>query len=128
MSSFSKTQATTALSSAEAELYALCASAVEARFIVNMGRQLGMNFRQRLFTDSSAARASASRRGLPARCRHIGLSQSLLQELVRSEGVDIRKVKGSENIADLLTKFVDVKVWNELHPRLPMMVHVTASR
>ena len=44
LSSWSRTQASSALSSAEAELYAMCAAAVESRFIAQLGRELGIDF------------------------------------------------------------------------------------
>ena len=71
-------------------------------------RDLGHQTKVVIHTDSSAAKSLASRKGL-GRARHIEVNQLWIQERV-SEGVlEIRKVKGAENIADALTKHVEAE-------------------
>ena len=62
--------------------------------------------RVRTSADSSAAMGIARRRGL-GKVRPIELNQLWLQEKVNSEEIDLRKVKGEENVADALTKHLD---------------------
>ena len=57
----------------------------------------------KVWTDSSAAKAVGSRRGL-GKLRHIELKYLWVQELVRDGRVRLGKVKGEENVADHLTK------------------------
>ena len=69
-------------------------------------RDLGLKVKVVVHTDSSAANGLASRKGL-GKARHIEVNQLWIQEKV-SEGVlELRKVKGTENIADALTKYVE---------------------
>jgi hypothetical protein len=63
----------------------------------------------RLFADSSAACSFASRRGL-GRMRHLETRHLWLQSQVASREVVLQKVPGEENPADLLTKFLHVRV------------------
>ena len=50
----------------------------------------------------------SKRRGL-GKVRHIELNQLWLQEKVNNKEIEIRKVKGEDNIADALTKHLDQK-------------------
>ena len=67
---------------------------------------LGCKVRLVVCTDSSAAKGMASRRGL-GKVRHVEVNQLWVQEKVGSGEVELRKVEGSKNIADALTKHVD---------------------
>ena len=58
-----------------------------------------------LKTDSEAAKSFVSRRGL-GRMRHIEVRELWLQEEVRKGSVKVKKVAGTENPADLMTKFL----------------------
>ena len=58
-----------------------------------------------LGTDSSAAKGFASRRGV-GKMRHMQVRWLWLQEEVRKGSVRVFKVKGVENPADLMTKFL----------------------
>ena len=62
--------------------------------------------RVRTSTDSTASSGIANRRGL-GNVRHIEVNQLWLQDKVNSKEVEIRKVKGEDNLADALTKHVD---------------------
>ena len=57
-------------------------------------------------TDASAAKGIASRRGL-GKVRHIEVSQLWLQEKVMRGEIKVIKVKGTENLSDSLTKYVN---------------------
>ena len=67
---------------------------------------MGVKMTVRIMTDSSAALGISKRRGL-GKVRHIELNQLWLQDKVSTGDIDIRKVKGTENIADALTKHID---------------------
>ena len=56
-----------------------------------------------MWTDSSASIGICSRQGL-GKLRHLDTHTLWIQQAVRSGRVDLRKVAGSENPADLLTK------------------------
>ena len=60
--------------------------------------------------DASAAKSIASRRGL-GKVRHIEVNQLWLQEKVNNGTVEVEKVDGRVNLADLLTKY---KTWEPI--------------
>jgi len=92
------------LSSGEAEFHGLVKGAA-----VSLGQQalfadLGLRVPIRLWTDSSAAIGITSRQGL-GKLRHVDTKTLWLQQAARTKKVEIRKVAGLVNPADLLTKF-----------------------
>jgi hypothetical protein len=64
---------------------------------------LGVAVPLRVWTDSSAAIGICSRQGL-GKLRHLDTHTLWIQQAVRSRRIDLRKVAGEENPADLLTK------------------------
>ena len=58
--------------------------------------------------DSSAAIAVAQRKGC-GKLRHIRIGQLWIQERVNEKDLDLRKVLGEQNPADLMTKHVNEK-------------------
>ena len=110
--SWSSTQANIALSSGEAEYYRLVRGASVAIGIKSMHSEMGIKVRVRVSTDASAAKGIASRRGL-GKVRHIEVHQLWVQDKVAEGEIEIRKVDGKANLADLLTKHVtaeDIRV------------------
>ncbi len=105
LKSRSITQAVVAMSSAEAELYALTEGAARGLGLRSMLSELGLTTPAvELLTDSSAAKSFLSRRGL-GRMRHIAVKELWLQDQVKSGVVRLVKVAGQSNPADLLTKY-----------------------
>ena len=108
---WSVTQGPIALSSAEAEYYAMVDRVIKAMGIQAMCEEIGMQGMSGpivLHTDSSAAKSFASRRGL-GRARHIQTRCLWLQKAVADRRVLVRKVAGTANPADILTKFLLVE-------------------
>lgn len=106
LKSWSNRQATVALSSAEAELYAASKTAAAAlmgirSLFADMGWELTMV--PQLYTDSNAAKAIASRRGL-GRTRHLEVRKIWIQSSIEDKRIIIKKVAGTENPSDPLTK------------------------
>ena len=97
-----------ALSSAEAEFYAMVDGVMKGKWMVTIARELGhgeMKSRMVVRTDSAAAKSFVARRGL-GRMRHIDVRGLSLKEEVRNGMVVVEKVKGEENPAGLMTKFL----------------------
>jgi hypothetical protein len=109
--SWSNNQKVIALSSAEAEYYAMVKGTSHAIGIQSMMADLGVKVKVRLSTDASAAKGIASRRGI-GKIRHLEVSQLWLQDMVQNNKVMLRKIKGDCNPADLLTKQASVKMVN----------------
>ena len=101
--SWSGTQATVALSSGEAEYYAAVRAAAEGLGIQALLEDLGIKVRIRLWVDAEAAKGIASRCGL-GRVRHMETKFLWLQEAVNSKKLELCKVWGQENPADIATK------------------------
>ena len=60
----------------------------------------------KLWTDSSAAKGIAGRIGLSKRTRHIAVHFLWLQEQVEAGELEVNKVAGEKNPADIGTKYV----------------------
>ena len=105
---WSSTQGAIALSSAEAEFYALVDAVLRAKGMVNMLSELGVVGISPVVeasTDSSAAKSFVSKRGL-GKMRHLELRDLWLQREVGECKVVIHKVAGDRNPADVTTKFL----------------------
>ena len=104
LKSWSSTQSVVALSSGEAEYYGLVKGASEGLGLQSVlgegGNQVGL----KLLTDSSAAKGICSRLGFNKRTRHIAVCMLWLQQKVDEGEVEIQKVPGHRNPADLGTK------------------------
>ena len=103
---WSVTQATVALSSAEAEYNADVKAASIGLGFVSLLQDLGVfDTKLNAFTDSSAAIGIANRTGV-GKIRHIAVHLLWLQEKVRAGTLALRKVAGTANPSDVLTKHV----------------------
>ena len=103
--SFCRRQACIALSSAEAELYAMTATLIEARGIQQFLGELKVTGTIEAEVDSSAALAIASRLG-PGKLKHVDIRQLWVQQEVAAGRVLVKKVATSLNCADILTKIL----------------------
>ena len=100
---YSNTQVTVSLSSGEAEYYGLVKGAAAGLGHQAIMSDYGVDMPVRLWSDSSAALGIAKRSGL-GKIRHLDTHTLWLQEKVRTGAIEVRKVKGEENPADLFTK------------------------
>jgi hypothetical protein len=103
---YSRNQRTIALSSGEAELYALVSGVAEALGIQSIVNDFGFSCKIRCFTDSSAAMGIVKRSGI-GKIRHLQTQYLWIQEAVSSNKVTIHKVGTNDNVADLLTTYLD---------------------
>ena len=105
---WSKTQSTIALSSGEAELGGIAYGTAQALGLQSVCRDLGMELKLRIHSDATAAIGIAKRRGL-GRIRHLAMTDLWIPEKIRDGKVELLKILGTENPADVLTKYVDKK-------------------
>ena len=103
---WSKTQSSITLSSAEAELVAICKLGAEIIGVGSMAADLGADLKVVMHADSSAAIAISKRRGA-GKLRHINIGLLWIQEKTEKEEVIIKKVKGVFNPSDMMTKAVN---------------------
>ena len=102
---WASTQLSIALSSGEAELVALVKATSETMGIVNMVKDLGGTKKGVVYADSSAALSAADRKG-SGKLRHINIRMLWIQEREQREDVELRKVRGEVNPADMNTKYL----------------------
>jgi hypothetical protein len=100
---WSSTQAGTSLSSGEAEFYGVLKGAGVGLGFQSMMADLGVHLPLRLWTDSSAAMGICSRQDL-GKLRHLDTHLLWIQQAVRGRRVDLRKIDGERNPADVFTK------------------------
>ena len=120
MLSHSRTQATVALSSGEAELYAIGSGTADALFVRSLVEESKIFQKANLCvsTGSNVGKSIASRFGASRKTKHVELRYLYVQELVASGMVRIKKVLGNLNPADILTKYI---AKDTLHRHLPIL-------
>ena len=94
------------MSSAEAEIVAICKLAAEMLGMASMAADLGEDLKVVMYADSSAAIAIAKRRGA-GKLRHINIGLLWIQQKTEAEELVVKKVKGISNPADMMTKSVN---------------------
>ena len=100
---WSKTQTTIALSSAEAELFGGVKTACESLGVASLLRDLGQEVKLRMHMDASAALGIAQRKGV-GKVRHLSTGTLWLQEQQLKDILKLLKIPGSDNVADIFTK------------------------
>ena len=100
---WSSTQSSISLSSGEAEFAGVIRGAGQGLGYQALLKDVGVHFPLRVWIDSSAAIGICSRQGL-GKLRHLGTHTVCIQQAVRTKRVDLSKVHGESNPADLLTK------------------------
>eukprot|EP00971_Amphidinium_carterae_P352089 6492420-Amphidinium_carterae.1 len=121
--SWSRKQTTVALSSAEAELGALCTGILEAQQLRHLLAEILEQAESSqpvvnvvVYSDSSAARAIATRTGVSPRVKHLHIKHLHCQGFFEEKNNSLRTVRGSQNPADLLTKPVSLETLQRLRP------------
>lgn len=106
---YCKQQKVIALSSAEAELYAMVAASAETLALAAYARDLGLVLECELYCDSAAALGIAQRAGI-GKVRHLRTQGLWVQEVRVSGRIIYKKVLGEKNPADLLTKHMPAEL------------------
>ena len=105
---WSRTQKTRAMSSGEAEYYGIVTGCAEGLGLKSLCEDLGLDVDLKLWTDSTAGKSVAGRKCL-GKLRHMEVKYLWLQEEVRKGLVRMIKVKGVENPADCMTKYLNLE-------------------
>ena len=103
---WSTTQTTVALSSGEAKLSGIYKGAATAIGLCAVARDLGIKLKIVLKSDATAALGMSRRLGI-GKVRHLDTSLLWIQQKVRNGDVVVEKILGTDNPADVLTKYVD---------------------
>jgi hypothetical protein len=102
---WSSTQKAYARSSGEAELYAANKGATEGLGLQTMLREMGIDLKLLVHTDSDACRGTCHRTGL-GRLKHLQIEELWLQKALEEKRLHLVRVPRDLNPADCLTKFV----------------------
>ena len=103
--SWSSTQSTIALSSGEAEFYAIVEGASRSLGIKALMDDMGMEVEVVLKSDSSAGRAISLRKGT-GKMRRLQAKYLWLQDATYEKMLNMEKAIGTENPADIVTKYL----------------------
>ena len=96
LTQWSRTQHVISLSSAEAELHALCTCATEGLALKNICVEMGLEMYFELLTDSSAAKGIVMRQGA-GKVKHLDIKSLWIQERESLGGLKVLKVPRLEN-------------------------------
>ena len=102
---WSVTQAVVALSSGEAELGGICKGASIGIGLQSIAEDLGFVWNLKVHSDATAAIGRCRRKGL-GKIRHLSVADLWIQDKVRAGDLQLVKVLGADNPADVLTKYV----------------------
>jgi len=102
---WSSTQATRALSSGEAEFYAIIEGASRALGVQALMDDMGYTCKIKIRSDSSAGRAISLRKGT-GKVRHLQVKYLWIQDALFEKRLTIERVKGVGNPADIGTKYL----------------------
>ena len=86
----------------------------------NIAKDLGSDISVRIHSDACAAIGIARRRGL-GKIRHLDVEELWVQQTIRDRSVDLVKVLGTENSADLLTTHVAADLLNQMPQKFGMV-------
>ena len=103
--SWSSTQATRALSSGEAEFYAIIEGASRSLGVQALMDAMGFECQVKIKSDSSAGRAISLRKGT-GKLRHLQVKYLWIQDVLFEKRLAVEKEKGTENPADIGTKYL----------------------
>ena len=110
----------------ESEYYGVIKGASEGLGVKSLMADWGCSRDVKLWTDSSAAKGIAGRIGLSKRTRHIAVHYLWLQERVEAGDLEVKKVAGEKNPADIGTQFLSWEVMEKHLARI--MVEEACTR
>jgi len=122
---WSKTQTTIALSSGEAELHGINSGITQGLGLQSIAKDLGFDVKVRVHSDATAALGICRRRGL-GKIRHLDVADLWAQDKVRSGAIELCKILGAENPADIMTKYIEKPLLEKM--LLKMNMHVMEGR
>ena len=80
---------------------------VQLSGVIIMAQDIGMSLIGVVRSDSISAIGTVERDGLGGRCRHIKVQYLWIQSKIKDGDLKLRKVSGTNNVADAMTKAVD---------------------
>ena len=81
--------------------------------LAQLARDSGIELECNVYVDSAAAIGVVNRRGA-GKLRHVKVGMLWIQERMEDEELKVHKVRGDQNMADLMTKYLPRKKIDEL--------------
>ena len=103
---WAKTQTTISLSSGESELHGIASGCAQALGVQSLMHNMGWIMPTTVHSAATAAIGTARQKGL-GKIRHLDLTDLWIQDKIRSKQIILLKVLGTDNVADVFTKYVD---------------------
>ena len=116
---WSKTHTTIALSSGEAELHGINSAITQGLGLQSIAKDLGFNVKALVHSD--AALGICRRRGLGI-IKHLYVADFWAQDEVRSGVIELCKILGAESPADIMNKFVEKPLLENMLSKMNMFV------
>ena len=119
----SKKQNVVARSSAEAEYRAMASTASELAWIKQILEDLGFKIQApiKMFCDNNAARHITSNAVFHERTKHIEVDCHYIREKVQAKEIEVPYVKSQDQLADIFTKGLMPKAFNEILGKLGLI-------
>ena len=108
-----------ALSSGEAEYYAITRGSAAAIMVQNILAEMDRKYKLACLTDSSAAKGITHRRGV-GRVKHLELKELWVQDKVEKGELEVRKIGTDKNWSDIGTKALDGNRITQLVEMMPL--------
>ena len=86
----------------------------------SIAKDLGFDISVRIRSDTCAAICIARKRGL-GQIRHLNVEDQWMQQKIRDRSLDLVKVLGAENPADILTIYVAADLLNKMLQKIGMV-------
>ena len=117
---WSVTRITVVLSSGEAELHGIAQGCSQGLGLQSLLRDAGWKLPLHVRTDATAAIGIARRKGL-GKIHHLDVTDLWIQDKIRSGAIQLSKVAGTENMADVLTKYVERPLLEKMLKKMGMV-------
>ena len=91
----------------------------EALGVKGIAKDMGLDLSITLYTDSSAAKGIATRKGL-GKVKHLDTRTLWVQDKIDEGIVVVKKIGGDRNVADILTKYLSSLKLRSLLADLPV--------
>lgn len=112
----SKKQDTVSLSSAEAEYMSICSTVTELKWFTSLLKELQVltNPTPILYCDNQSAIAISENDKFHNRTKHIDIRHHYIRDMIKSNQVSLEWIESGKQQADILTKGLNTRVFNQL--------------
>ena len=117
-------QPSVALSTMESEFMAACAAAQESVWLIQLLKELSCEFTEPvvLYEDNKACLDYSKNSTNHQRTKHISVRYHFIRDLITERVLQLKQIPSEENIADILTKPLDKRVFQFLRSKFMSII------